>query len=288
METKANYVLIGLFTLAVVVGVFGFVYWFQSIGTGGERASYRVVFDGSVSGLRTGANVLFNGLRVGEVADLRLNPDDPKQVLATISVDAKTPIRGDTKVGLNFQGLTGIANLSLSGGSLDQPPLVSNDGAPPVLRADPNASQDVTEAARELIKRLDGLVAENQESLHKSIVNVETITTALARNSDRFDNVMAGLEKMTSDKGDIQIAAGEIRDAAKSFRQLSDNLDKRTAALTAELTRFTGSGLREFQALSADGRRTLGEIERTVKNFDRNPQRLIFGGGKTVPEYRGR
>jgi phospholipid/cholesterol/gamma-HCH transport system substrate-binding protein len=288
METKANYVLIGLFTLAVVVGVFGFVYWFQSIGTGGERASYRVVFDGSVSGLRTGANVLFNGLRVGEVADLRLNPDDPKQVLATISVDAKTPIRSDTKVGLNFQGLTGIANLSLSGGSLDQPPLVSSDGAPPVLRADPNASQDVTEAARELIKRLDGLVAENQESLHKSIVNVETITTALARNSDRFDNVMAGLEKMTSDKGDIQIAAGEIRDAAKSFRQLSDNLDKRTAALTAELTRFTGSGLREFQALSADGRRTLGEIERTVKNFDRNPQRLIFGGGKTVPEYRGR
>jgi phospholipid/cholesterol/gamma-HCH transport system substrate-binding protein len=288
METKANYVLIGLFTLAVVVGVFGFVYWFQSIGTGGERASYRVVFDGSVSGLRTGANVLFNGLRVGEVADLRLNPDDPKQVLATISVDAKTPIRGDTKVGLNFQGLTGIANLSLSGGSLDQPPLVSNDGAPPVLRADPNASQDVTEAARELIKRIDGLVVENQESLHKSIVNVETITTALARNSDRFDNVMAGLEKMTSDKGDIQIAAGEIREAAKSFRQLSDNLDRRTAALTAELTRFTGSGLREFQALSADGRRTLGEIERTVKNFDRNPQRLIFGGGKTVPEYRGR
>lgn len=288
METKANYVLIGLFTLAVIVGVFGFVYWFQSIGTGGERATYRVVFDGSVSGLRTGANVLFNGLRVGEVADLRLNPDNPSQVVATISVDSKTPIRADTKVGLNFQGLTGIANLSLSGGSMDQPALVSKDGAPPMLRADPSASQDVTEAARELIKRIDGFVAENQESVHKSLGNIETITTALARNSDRFDNVMAGLEKMTSDKGEIQVAAGEIREAAKSFRQLSDNLDKRTAAITAELTRFTGSGLREFQALSADGRRTLGEIERTVKNFDRNPQRLIFGGGKTVPEYRGR
>lgn len=288
METKANYVLIGLFTLAVIVGVFGFIYWFQSIGTGGERATYRVVFDGSVSGLRTGANVLFNGLRVGEVADLRLNPDSPTQVLATISVDAKTPIRADTRVGLNFQGLTGIANLSLSGGSMDQPALVSKDGAPPVLHADPSASQDVTEAARELIKRIDGFVAENQESVHKSLVNIETVTTALARNSDRFDNVMVGLEKMTSDKGEIQVAAGEIREAAKSFRQLSDNLDKRTAAITAELTRFTSSGLREFQSLSADGRRTLGEIERTVKNFDRNPQRLLFGGGKTVPEYRGR
>ncbi|MDB5600871.1 MAG: mce related protein [Xanthobacteraceae bacterium] len=288
METKANYVLIGLFTLAVIVGVFGFIYWFQSIGTGGERATYRVVFDGSVSGLRTGANVLFNGLRVGEVADLRLNPGNPAQVVATISVDSKTPIRSDTKAGLDFQGLTGIANLSLSGGSMDRPALVSTDGAPPVLRADPSASQDVTQAARELVKRIDGFLAENQESVHKSIVNIETITTTLARNSDRFDNVMAGLEKLTGDKGEIQVAAIEFQQAAKSFRQLSDNLDRRTAAITAELTRFTGSGLREFQALSADGRRTLGEIERTVKNFDRNPQRLIFGGGKTVPEYRGR
>ena len=288
METKANYVLIGLFTLAVIVGVFGFIYWFQNIGSGGERAAYRVVFDGSVSGLRTGANVLFNGLRVGEVADLRLNPDNASQVLATISVDSKTPIRADTRVGLDFQGLTGIANLALSGGSMEQPALVSKDGTAPILRADPSASQDVTQAARELIRRIDGFVAENQESVHKSLANIETVTATLARNSDRFDNVMAGLEKLTGDKGEIQVAAIEFQEAAKSFRQLSDNLDKRTAAITAELTRFTASGLREFQAISADGRRTLGEIERTVKNFDRNPQRLLFGGGKTVPEYRGR
>jgi phospholipid/cholesterol/gamma-HCH transport system substrate-binding protein len=292
METKANYVLIGLFTMAVIVGVFGFVYWFQSIGTGGERAAYRVVFDGSVSGLRTGANVLFNGLRVGEVADLRLNPDSTTQVLATISVDSKTPVRADTRIGLNFQGLTGIANLSLSGGSPDQPVPAAKDGGPPLLYADPSASQDVTEAARQLIKRIDGLVAENQESLHKSLVNIEAVTdslkTTLARNSDRFDNVMVGLEKLTSEKGEIQRAALEFQEAAKSFRTLSDNLDKRTATITAELNRFMSSGLREFQTLSSDGRRTLSEIERTVKNFDRNPQRLLFGGGKTVPEYRGR
>jgi phospholipid/cholesterol/gamma-HCH transport system substrate-binding protein len=67
METRANYVLIGLFTLAVIAGAFGFVYWFNTIGGAGERATYRIVFDGSVSGLRTGASVLFNGIRVGEV-----------------------------------------------------------------------------------------------------------------------------------------------------------------------------------------------------------------------------
>ena len=79
METRANYVIIGLFTLGVVLGVFGFVYWFQNIGGTGERAYYSVVFDGSVSGLRTGATVLFNGIRVGEVTSLKLNRSIPSR-----------------------------------------------------------------------------------------------------------------------------------------------------------------------------------------------------------------
>ena len=87
METKANYIVTGAFTLAVIFGVFGFVYWFQNTGGSGARAAYRVVFDGSVSGLRTGASVLFNGIRVGEVTALSLDPRDPRKVVALISLD---------------------------------------------------------------------------------------------------------------------------------------------------------------------------------------------------------
>ena len=105
METKANYSLIGLFTLAVIAGVFGFIYWFQNTGGTGERAYYQIVFDGSVSGLRTGASVLFNGIRVGEVTGLKLNPDKPQQVIAAVSVDKAVAIRSDTQIGLEFQGL---------------------------------------------------------------------------------------------------------------------------------------------------------------------------------------
>ena len=75
METKANYIATGAFTLAVIVGAFGFIFWFQNTGRSTAQATYRVVFDGSVSGLRTGAAVLFNGIRVGEVAELALDPD---------------------------------------------------------------------------------------------------------------------------------------------------------------------------------------------------------------------
>ena len=99
METRANYVLIGLFTLAVVLGVFGFIYWFQNIGGSGERSFYRVRFEGSVSGLRTGSSVMFNGIRVGEVTGLQLDPTKPQQVVVNIAIDKNVAVREDTDVG---------------------------------------------------------------------------------------------------------------------------------------------------------------------------------------------
>ena len=179
METRANYVLIGAFTLAVIVGVFGFIYWFQNIGGTGERAFYRVVFDGSVSGLRTGASVLFNGIRVGEVTGLALDPKRPKQVIARISVDKGVAIRADTEIGLEFQGLTGISALSLKGGDPSKPPLVGaanikEDG--PLLTAPPGATQDVTQAARDALRKVQEFIEDNQKVFKSALANVDAFS----------------------------------------------------------------------------------------------------------------
>lgn len=282
METRANYALIGLFTLVVVLGAFGFVYWFQNLGTGGERAFYRVLFDGSVSGLRTGGAVLFNGIRIGEVTDLKLQPDRPEAVVATISVDKSAPVRADTKIGLEFQGLTGIAALSMSGGTLTAPPLAGPRENPPLLNADPDASRDVTAAARDTLKRLDSFVADNQEAFHKALVNIETFTEALARNSARVDNILAGAENLI---GGQDGKSGEIAAAVRSIKEFTDTGKVQITNVGREIS---GAG-REVNNLTGDARRTLGEIDRAVKNLDRNPSRLIFGGsGQSVPEYRGR
>lgn len=311
METRANYVLIGAFTLAVVVGVFGFVYWFQNIGGTGERAFYRVVFDGSVSGLRVGASVLFNGIRVGEVSDLKLNPQRPKQVVAKISLDKSVAVRPDTEIGLEFQGLTGIAALSLKGGDPSTPAIVgakdSKDDNAPLLTAPPGATQDVTQAARDTLRRLDDFIATNQQtfknalenidkftaalannsqSIDQSLANIDKFTGALARNSDRIDHIASGLEGLT---GGADGKGGEINEVAREFRKLVENLDKRTADIAAGINRFANSGSRQLDAVSSDARRTMGTIDRAVKNLDRNPSRLIFGGsGSSLPEYNGK
>ena len=93
METRARYVLIGSFALACLLAGFGFVYWIKTLGGFGQRAVYDVRFEQPVSGLTAGAGVLFNGIRAGTVTRIDLNPNNPKQVTAAISVDPKTPTR---------------------------------------------------------------------------------------------------------------------------------------------------------------------------------------------------
>ena len=146
METRANYVLIGAFTLAVIAAAFGFVLWFQSLHTTKARSPIRIVFEGPASGLRNGGSVNFNGIRIGEVVSVKL--DNPRRVVALAMVENNAPIRKDTLVGLEFQGLTGVAAISLKGGEEAAPPVPLDEDGVPVLTADPNALQDVTEAIR--------------------------------------------------------------------------------------------------------------------------------------------
>lgn len=197
METRAPYTLIGLFVLTAIAAVFGFVYWLNNAGGIGERTVYRVRFENSVSGMLVGAAVLFNGIRVGEVTDLQLNPDNPKQVMATIAVAPPTPIRADTKAGIDFQGLTGVAVVTLNGGDPATPPLPRPGGAPPVIEADPLAWQNMTQAARTVLQRIDSILTDNAENLKSTIGNINTFSEALARNSQKVDGIVAGLEKMT-------------------------------------------------------------------------------------------
>jgi phospholipid/cholesterol/gamma-HCH transport system substrate-binding protein len=154
-----------------------------------------VSFNGSVSGLAPGSPVLFNGLQVGEVTGLSLSADDPGLVVVGISIDARTPVRTDTHVGMDFRGLTGTATVALVGGAPMASAPTSEDGQPPLLVADPKAIQDMSAAAREALTRLNDILADNAEPLKDAIANIDAFSAALAKNSDKVDTILAGLEK---------------------------------------------------------------------------------------------
>ncbi|PJG51031.1 MCE family protein [Bradyrhizobium forestalis] len=270
METRANYVLIGSFTLAVIAAAIGFVLWFQSLHTTKQRSPLRVVFEGPAAGLRNGGSVNFNGIRVGEVVSVKL--DNPRRVVALAMIENNAPIRKDTLVGLEFQGLTGVAAISLKGGDeAAAPPPLDQDGIP-TLTADPNKLQDVTEAIRATLQNINKIVADNQETVKNSLKNLETFTNSLARNSEKIDGVMAKVDGVMLKADNLMLGlntlaggkdGGELFQAVKSIRELAEDFDKRSGALMS------------------DGRRTLGDISRAVNNFDRNPTRVLFGASNS-------
>jgi len=266
METRANYFLIGTFTLAVIAAAFGFVLWFQSLHTTKLRSPLRIVFEGAASGLRNGGSVNFNGVRVGEVTSVKL--DNPRRVVALAMVENNAPIRKDTLVGLEFQGLTGVAAISLKGGLETAPPVPLDEDGVPVLTADPNSLQDISESIKATLKNVNRMVAENEDTVKSSLQNLQTFTGSLARSSDKIDSIMARVDGVMAKTDSVMQGidalaggkdGGELFQAVKSFRELADNLDKRAATLIL------------------DGRKTLGDISRAVNNLDRNPTRILFG-----------
>ena len=192
METRAPFIIVGAFVLAAIAAVFGFVFWLQNTAGTGSRAVHHIQFNGPVSGLLVGAAVLFDGIRVGEITRLGLVADSPQRVDATIAVTLGTPVHADTKVGLDFQGLTGVPVIALEGGKQ-----TGASTATQTLIADSSASVSMTQAARNALVRVDSVLAENAEPLKSTIANLKIFSAGLAKNTGGLDSIVTGLEKMT-------------------------------------------------------------------------------------------
>ncbi len=270
MERNAHYGLIGLFTFAVVAGVFGFLFWLHHSSGKKQAVAYRVIFDSSVSGLQVGGNVLFNGIRVGEVTNLRLDPDKPSQVIAMLAVNKSTPIRSDTRVGLEFSGLTGVASVSLKGVSATTPLIEREEGEPPTLRADPTASQDMMQVARDVLNKAEEVIAANQQALHQAIADIAIFSASLSRNSDNVDTIIKDVKDTMNTAKETMSNAKE---AAASARVLMDNLDKRTDEITTGINKVTATATRQIDI-----------VGRAVTDLAHNPQRFLFGGGSSSTE----
>jgi phospholipid/cholesterol/gamma-HCH transport system substrate-binding protein len=205
MEIRARYFLIGLFVLAVIAASAGFTYWLWGVGGFAERTDYQIRFTGTVAGVSPGSEVLFNGIPVGEVTAMTFDPAAPADVLVSIAIDRNTPVRADASAGMVYSGLTGAGSISIAGGKADAPPLPAPPaGKPPVIPADNTALKDITQAARDTLNQVDGILSDNAGALKSAIAGIDTFAQALARNSDKVDTIVAGIERLTGGGGGIK------------------------------------------------------------------------------------
>jgi phospholipid/cholesterol/gamma-HCH transport system substrate-binding protein len=239
METRANYTLIGAFTLAVIAAAFLFVWWFSGGGKAQDRKTYQIIFNGSVSGLSRGASVLFNGLRVGEVTQIDLREDDPSQVAAIIAVSLRTPVKEDTRARLEMQGLTGVASIALTGGSAtaaEKKPF-EKDAKAGVIYADRSDFQNLLENVQNLTAKADSvlgkadqILAENSGSLKQSAANVERFTASLAAiDGGQLSQIVAKLDSFMStldaNRGSVESTLKEVAELSRKLNASADKLD---------------------------------------------------------------
>jgi phospholipid/cholesterol/gamma-HCH transport system substrate-binding protein len=241
METRANYVLIGAFTLAAVVGAFLFVMWISGYGAPGRHRTYQVVFKGSVSGLSAGANVSFNGIKVGEVTHLTFSRSDPHQVVADIDVGSEAPIDRNTRARLETQALAGAATVALLGGVTPGPELVGENGRPPIIYAEPSIQlQDILDRATSVLDDAGRILTDNAEPIHSAIANVDQFSKALADNS-------AGVDAALKSVGELGKQIGPL---AARLQSLSENADRLVQSIDTDQIRTI---IGNVQALSAKG-----------------------------------
>lgn len=454
METRANYIAVGLFTLIAILAAFGFVYWTAGGVDRGEVVTLRVRIPGSASGLGRGSAVLFNGVKVGDVRRVFIDINNPGVAIADTRVDRLTPITQSTKADIGLAGLTGQANIELRGGSTDEPNLLQQaeeHNQIAVIEASPSAVTNLLQTAQTILTRadkalagLEGFVNDTRGPLTDTVNNVKTFSDALASNAGGVDDFLASVSKLSDtitgvsdqlsstlsaaenllnsvdrdkvagivdnvqqvtqnfrdstaklqgivEKVDATIASindftgqagqaigkvnkvldgvdpatvstaltnfqqtsqtvnsaandiakvttriGErsgdidkaIADAAqladrlnkasvrvdgvlqkvdsllgsgeaegvmsdasatlKEFRKVGETLNSKLGAITDGFARFSGQGLRDFEALAQEGRRAIQRIEAAITDFQRNPQRILTGGEGSVREYDGR
>ena len=245
METRANYVLIGAFTLAAVVGAFLFIMWIAGFSAAGAHRPYRIIFNGSVSGLSSGAVVLFNGLKVGEVTRLSLDEHNPNQVVADIDVtneSARTLINSKTKAQLETQGLTGTGVVALIGGEpMNGEQVAPLTGNPPVIPALPSVTlQDLQTKAGYVLDLANQLIVDNAQPLHQTLENAQLFSMSLANNAGAVDAALKSVAELGKQIGPL----------AARLQSLSENADRLVQSIDTDQVRAIVGNV---QALSAKG-----------------------------------
>lgn len=243
MESRANYAVIGGFVLVMLTIGLAFLGWLSNAGQTQRQAEVRVVFSGAVTGLSTGSSVLFNGIKIGEVRDLRLDEKDPRTVIAIIRVNRDVPIKTDTRATLSYQGLTGTATLQLEGGSRNAPGLfdAATDGMP-TMPADISPFQDILESARNVLTRadsamaaIDDFITENGPAFNRTVNNVEKFSAALADNSDNISKAMGSISSAADSIGNI---SRDLKGAAAQVTRILNAVDpQRVTEITERLTK---------------------------------------------------
>ena len=277
METKANYVAVGAFVLACVLGLVVVLMWLAGAQYSEEFVYYKTDFEGPVTGLGNGTTVRFNGIDVGHVSKLNFDPDDPKKVIVTLQVDPALKLHEDSVASIASEGLTGGSYVEIDGGSKTAPVIKPKYwGDYPTIKSKPSTLQQLEESAPLLLAKINSIADrlnlvlsdQNISSISGTLSNLRDVTGALDRHSGDLEKILANVSTastaLNGDLGDLHSVLTDADGTVHRLDRLSDDAD--AAVNGAQLTQ-----------LVAQMRGLVKSVTHLSDQLENEPTQLFFG-----------
>ncbi|MFC7367988.1 MULTISPECIES: MlaD family protein [Vreelandella] len=312
METRAHHILIGLFTLLTAVAALLFALWMNYASGERDYQPYRILFERSVSGLSVGSRVKYNGIEVGDVTDLVLNPDDPRQVIVSIQVDQSAPIKTDTRAKLAFASITGSMSVQLYGGTPDSPRLLdqTSDDVPFIL-ADPSPIATLFDEGETMIQNINSILQNvnelfddsNREQAGNILTNIVKITDMIASQQSALDENMMlfgdvsrqatatleSIDTLTQEASQLLQQDGKqvMRSAESASRSVASAAQRMEQLINDNAAAVDGTlqGAQDIAPAISALRSTLTNLDRITRQLEESPADFFLGRDK-VEEFR--
>ena len=303
METRAHHVLIGAFTVIVIAAALLFALWLVKSSADRQFEEYDIVFNEAVTGLSQGSAVQYNGIKVGSVTHLKLDPADPRRVLARIRLRGDTPVLQDTRAKLALTGVTGLAIIQMSGGTPGNPPLTAPDGSVAVIVADPSPltqllsnGEDLMTNINEVVSRASKLLsADNVAHIDHTLEHLDKATGVIADQREDIRELLKQLaiaskqanatleqsQKLASNANTL--IDGPARETLNSAKNAMASLERATASIDRILNDNRDAvngglqGLNEIGPAVHELRDAAGSLRGITRRFDENPAGFLLG-----------
>lgn len=297
METRVAYAAVGLFVIVFGCALAAFGVWMSSGLTARDYDLYSIYFQESVSGLHVDAPVRYRGVVVGEVREIELTDRNPERVHVLVAIERDAPVKTDTRAKLESQGITGILNIALTGGTQAAPALVSRNGPPyPVIESEPSLFARLDEALTEglgtleqLSERVNAVLSpENERALSATLANLAVVTETLANNSERIERSLASAERLLESGAAaserLPATLDELRATLVAYRRLSaeveaaaDRVGSLAEAGEAGLNDVSRTTLPQANALLSQLQVLTDNMTRLAEELREEPSMLLFG-----------
>jgi phospholipid/cholesterol/gamma-HCH transport system substrate-binding protein len=303
MESKVNYVLVGIFVVVLGTALVAGVLWLTAGIERGQYQTYVVYPQESVAGLNAGAVVNYNGVPVGQVTEVGLDPDNPERVRLLLQIKQGTPIKVDTVALLDVALLTGVATIDLVGSTPAAPVLRAKPGERyPVIKSEPSFAgrfEQVLAGLADNLKEVtdnlrDLLSVDNRRAVHEILARLQELTATLVVLSPQIKaatNDFAGaLHEARQASVQLPAVTEQVQRGVAAIERMAEDLTKTSGALRqvigrngSEVERFTNQTLPEVDALVSELRRTAEQARRLLAELRRQPQSLLYGAPRRPP-----